>query len=141
MHTEDTHVEWVGFNAYLDRHEASKYTKKPNTLVVFGPRLDAPLGHPYTVLTTLVYLEKDLEDLWNAISTPLSRPTVLSDIVSCAMERPLPLEISGATSPNVSYADVVSWVHRDGDEGIRCGCATHCKLRRIRWHNHRQVMD
>ena len=53
------------------------------------------------------------------------------------MERPLPLEISGAASRNDAYADVVSWVHRDADEGIRCGCAAHGSLRRSRWHHHR----
>ena len=48
------------------------------------------------------------------------------------MERPLPLEISGAASRNDAYADIVSWVHRDADEGIRCGCAAHGSLRRSR---------
>ena len=60
VHTEDTPVEWAGFNAYLDRQEASTSTKKPNTLVVFGPLLDAPPAHPDTVLTTLIYLENTL---------------------------------------------------------------------------------
>ena len=32
------------------------------------------------------------------------------------MERPLPLEISGAASQNDAYAEVVSWVHRVADE-------------------------
>ena len=40
---------------------------------------------------------KHLEHLWNAIHTPISEPIAISDIVSCAMERPLPLEISGAS--------------------------------------------
>ena len=57
VHTEDKHVEWVGFNAYLDRQEACTSTKKPKTLVVFGPLLDAPPAHPDTVMTTLIYLE------------------------------------------------------------------------------------
>ena len=56
------------------------------------------------------------------------------------MERPLPLEICGAASRDDAYADVVFWVHRDGDEGIICGCAAHCSLRRSRWHHDRQVM-
>ena len=60
VHTEDKHVEWAGFNAYLDRQEASASTKKPRTLVVFGPLLDALRAHPDTVLTTLIYLEKTL---------------------------------------------------------------------------------
>ena len=60
VHTEDKPVEWAGFNAYLDRQEASTSTKKPKTLVVFGPLLDAPPAHPDTVLTTLIYLEKTL---------------------------------------------------------------------------------
>ena len=42
VHTEDEPVEWAGFNAYLDHQEGSTSTKKPNTLVVFGPLLDAP---------------------------------------------------------------------------------------------------
>ena len=41
----------------------------------------------------------------------------------CAMERPLPLEISGVASQDDAYAYVVSWVNRDADEGIRRGCA------------------
>ena len=36
----------------------STSTKKPKTLVVFGPLFDAPPAHPDTVMTTLVYLEK-----------------------------------------------------------------------------------
>ena len=60
VHTEDKPVEWAGFNAYLDRQEASTSTKKPKTLVVFGRLLDAPPAHPDTVLTTLIYLEKTL---------------------------------------------------------------------------------
>ena len=28
VHTEDKHVEWAGFNTYLDRQEASTSTKK-----------------------------------------------------------------------------------------------------------------
>ena len=56
------------------------------------------------------------------------------------MERPQPLEICGAASLDDAYADVVSWVHRDADEGIRCGCAAYCSLRRSRWHHDRQVM-
>ena len=48
------------------------------------------------------------------------------------MKRPLPLEISGAASRNDAYADVLSLVHRDADEGIRCGCAAHGSLRRSR---------
>ena len=56
-HTEEKPVEWAGFNAYLERQEASTSTKKPKTLVVFGPLLDAPPTHPDTVMTTLVYLE------------------------------------------------------------------------------------
>ena len=47
----------MGVNAYLDRQEASTSTKKPKTLVVFGPLLDAPTDHPETVLTTLIYME------------------------------------------------------------------------------------
>ena len=60
VHTEDKPDEWAGFNAYLDRQEASTSTKKPKTLVVFGPLLDAPPAHPDMVLTTLIYLEKTL---------------------------------------------------------------------------------
>ena len=60
VHTEDKPVEWAGFNAYLNRQEASTSTKKQKTLVVFGPLLDAPPAHPDTVLTTLIYLEKTL---------------------------------------------------------------------------------
>ena len=84
---------------------------------------------------------KDIEDIWNAIRTPLSRHTALSHIVSCAMERPLPLDISGAASRNDAYADVVSCVHRDADEGIICRYAAHCSLRRSRRHHHMQVVD
>ena len=60
VHTEDKPVEWAGFNAYLDQQEASTSTKKPKTLVVFSPLLDAPPAHPDTVLTTLIYLENTL---------------------------------------------------------------------------------
>ena len=73
--------------------------------MVFGPLLNASHAHPDTVLTTLIYLENTLE--W-----------------------PLPLYIFGAASRNDAYADVVSCVHRDDDEGIRCGCPAHCSLRR-----------
>ena len=54
------------------------------------------------------------------------------------MERPLPREISGVASRNDACAGVVSWVHRDADEGIRCGCAAHFSLRRSRWHHPRK---
>ena len=57
------------------------------------------------------------------------------------MERPLPLEISGAASWNDAYADVASCVHWDADDGTTCGCAAHSSLRRSRWHHHRQVID
>ena len=67
--------------------------------MIFGPLLDAPPAYPDTVLTTLIYLETTLEDLWNAIRrTPLNGPTAISDLVYCAMERPLPLEIFDAAS-------------------------------------------
>ena len=72
--------------------------------------------------------ETDLEDVFNAIRTPLSRHTALSHIVYCAMERLLLLDITGVAPQNDSYADVVSWVHRDADEGIMCGYAAHCSL-------------
>ena len=49
------------------------------------------------------------------------------------------LDIAGVASRNDAYADVVSWVHRDADEGIMCGYAAHCSLRRSRWHHHRQM--
>ena len=58
-HTEEKPVEWSGFNVYLERQEASTSTKKPKTLVVFCPLLDAPPAHPDTVMTALVYLEKN----------------------------------------------------------------------------------
>ena len=45
------------------------------------------------------------------------------------MEGPLPLEIYGVASRNDAYSDVGSWVRRDADEGIMCGCAAHCSLR------------
>ena len=61
VHTEDKPVEGAGFNAYLDRQEASTSTKKPKTLVVFAPLLDAPPAHPDTVMTTLIYLEKTMK--------------------------------------------------------------------------------
>ncbi|KAL8597460.1 hypothetical protein ACOMHN_050958 [Nucella lapillus] len=61
VHTEDKPMEWAGFNARLDRQEAEATPKKPKTLVVFGPLLDAPPAHPDTVLTTLIYLEKTLK--------------------------------------------------------------------------------
>ena len=61
MHTKDKPVEWAGFNAYLDRQYASTSTQKPNTLVVFGPLLEAPPTHPDTGLTTLMYLEKTVK--------------------------------------------------------------------------------
>ena len=125
VHTEDKHVEWVGFNAYLDRYEASKSTKKPTTLVYL---VHVSMRRLATLTRSWLH-----SSTWKRPWIPLecnthtfSRPTALSDIVSCAMERPLPLEIYGAASPNVSYADVVSWVHRDADEGIRCGCAAQC---------------
>ena len=63
MHTEGNPVEWAGFNAYFDRQEASTSTKKPDTLVVFGPLRDAPPAHLDTVQTTLVYLEKTSKPL------------------------------------------------------------------------------
>ena len=62
--------------------------------------------------------EKDLEDLFNAKRTPLSRHTALSYSVYCAMERLLLRDIAGVASRNDAYADVVSWVHPDADEGI-----------------------
>ena len=34
----------------------------------------------------------------------------------------------GVAPRNDAYADVVSWVHRDADEGIMCGYAGHCSL-------------
>ena len=61
VQTEDKPVACAGCNAYLDRQEASSSTKKPNTLVVFGPLLNAPPAHPDTVMTTLIYLEKILK--------------------------------------------------------------------------------
>ena len=60
---------------------------------------------------------------------PLSRHTALSYRVYCAMERLLLLDIAGVAPRNDAYADVVSWVHRDADEGIMCGYAAHCSLR------------
>ena len=73
--------------------------------------------------------ETDLEDLFNAIRTPLSRHTALSYSVYCAMERLLLLDIAGVAPRNDAYSDVVSWVHLDADEGIMCGYAAHCSLR------------
>ena len=58
----------------------------------------------------------------------------------CAMERPLPLEISGVASQDDANAYVVYWVHRDADEGIRRGFAAHCSLRGSCWHYHMKVM-
>ena len=49
--------------------------------------------------------------------------------VYCAMERLLQLDIAGVAPWNDAYADVVSWVHRDADDGIMCGYAAHCSLR------------
>ena len=49
-------------------------------------------------------------------------------IVYCAMELLLLLDIAGVASRNDAYADVVSWVHRDADEGIMCGYAAHCSI-------------
>ena len=51
--------------------------------------------------------ETDLEDLFNAIRTPLSRHTALSYSVYCAMERLLLLDIAGVAPRNDAYADVV----------------------------------
>ena len=125
VHTEDKPVEWTGFNTYLDRQEASTSTKKQRHWWHLGhfsmrhlPTLTRSWRHSST-------WKKHLEYLWNAICTQLGRPTSLPDIVYCAMERPLPHEISGVASQD----DVVSWVHRDADEGIRRGCAAHCSLR------------
>ena len=109
VHTEDKPVEWAWFNAYVDRKEASTSTKKPNTLVVFGPLLDAPPAHPDTVMTTLIYLENTLKTFgmqYAHVSVELQ----FYQISSCAMERPLPLAISGASSRDDAFANVVSWV-------------------------------
>ena len=46
---------WV--QRLFERQEASTSTKKPKSLMVFGPLLDAPPAHPDIVLTKLVYLE------------------------------------------------------------------------------------
>ncbi|KAL8585526.1 hypothetical protein ACOMHN_051411 [Nucella lapillus] len=88
VHTEDKPMEWAGFNARLDRQEAEATPKKPKTLVVFGPLLDAPPAHPDTVLTTLIYLEKTLKNLWNAVRTSVSGPTAVPESLPCSMGRP-----------------------------------------------------
>ena len=44
------------------------------------------------------------------------------------MERLLLLNIAVVASRNDAYADVVSRVHREADEGIMCGYAAHCSL-------------
>ena len=102
VHTEDKPVEWAWFNAYLDRKEASTSTKKPKTLVVFGPLLDAPPAHPDTVMTTLIYLENTLKTFgmqYAHVSVELQFYQI-----------PLPLEIYGAASRDDAYANVVSCV-------------------------------
>ena len=53
------------------------------------------------ILTTLIYLENTL-NTFGMQCAHLSRPTALSDIVYCAMERPLPLAMSGAASRDVN---------------------------------------
>ena len=55
--------------------------------------------------------------------------SALSYRVYCAMERLLLLDIAGVARRNDAYADVVSWVHRDADEGIMCGYAALFSLR------------
>lgn len=61
VHENDKPVEWAGFNAQQDRLVAGS-AQKPKTLVVFGPMIDLPPAHPDTILTTLVYLERSLNN-------------------------------------------------------------------------------
>ena len=135
---EEKPVEWAGFNAYLERQEASTSTKKPKTLVVFGPLLDAPPAHPDTVMTTLVYLENTSKTFgiqYAHISVDLQLYQI-----SCLVQWSDPYRWKSLVlHPGIMH-NVVSWVHRDADEGIRRGCAVHCSVRGTRWHHHRKVM-
>ena len=74
-------------------------------------------------------MKQTLKTFFNAIRTPFSRHTALSYSVYCAMERLLLLDIACVAPRNDAYADVVSWVHRDADDGIMFGYAAHCSLR------------
>ena len=59
VHQHDKPVEWAGFNAQQDPvMEGPGNT--PKTLVVFGPIIDSPPAHHDTVMTTLVYLQRNL---------------------------------------------------------------------------------
>ncbi|KAL8573956.1 hypothetical protein ACOMHN_029403 [Nucella lapillus] len=84
VHTEDKPMEWAGFNARLDRQEPEATPKKPKTLVVFGPLLDALPAHPDNAHLP----GKDLENLWNAVRTSVSGPTAVPESLPCSMGRP-----------------------------------------------------
>ena len=53
-------MEWNGFNNEVSRTEGVLY---PANTYVFGPLIDAPPSHPDTVLTTLTYMQRSLNDM------------------------------------------------------------------------------
>ena len=55
-------MEWSGFNSQLARQTTEIEKKNPSTYL-FGPLIDAPPAHPDTVLTSLIYMMKSLNDL------------------------------------------------------------------------------
>ena len=60
-HTQDDkpEAEWSGFMVSAAKKETFELMKSTN--YVFGPLLDSPPSHPDTVLTTLVYIEKFMQ--------------------------------------------------------------------------------
>ena len=53
-------MEWNGFNHRLAR---SKDVLKAASIYMPGPMIDAPPSHPDTIITTLTYLQRSLEDM------------------------------------------------------------------------------
>ena len=53
-------MEWNGFNNQLSRNQG---IRKPASVYMFGPLIDAPPSHPLTILTTLTYMQKSLVDM------------------------------------------------------------------------------
>ena len=59
VHCSTKPFEWAPYNAQQDRLIPNT-EKKPKTVFVLGPMIDAPPAHPDTVLTTLITLERSL---------------------------------------------------------------------------------
>jgi hypothetical protein len=61
LNTQKNAMEWGGYNNQEARNDQAQM--KPASTYIFGPLIDAKAVHPDTVLTSLEYLNKSLDDM------------------------------------------------------------------------------